>query len=577
MRVGNMRIPDVRIKFVDYSNLQVLTNTSILRELRNLLSFEVPGARFQPRVRDGFWDGIIRLIDVNGVVGIGTLNYIVSWCKDMGYSCEVDPILTERNNIKREEFDTWLSGLDIKAGGNSITPYWYQADSVFHGIKNKLALLNLPTSAGKSLIAGLLLRFFFDFIAKENETGLLIVPSTGLVSQMLGDLLDYGLFERDDILCIGGSFTTSVAKDIATSYKISYVDGSTETVKSDQKILVDGKENVGKTFSRRKNLPETVNGRQIKSIKKVVKHPRIIISTWQSAVSFKANVMDNVGMLINDEAHLADGKSITKIITLARNAEYKFGLSGSLKDAIANEFQYLALFGPTFKPTSTKELMDEGQVSNLKIRCVFIKYPENVCKIAQKTKLKYHDEIKFITAHEERNEIVSKLAGGLSKSDENVFLMFRNLAHGKMLYERVKQLSEDDSKVFYIAGDVDGDVRDQIKKFTENNTGVIVIASYGVFSTGISVKNLHHIIFGHPVKSKITVLQSIGRVLRLHGSKDTATVWDIIDDMGVEPTRQLKSKKKYSWTNFGIAHGLERINRYIEERFEYSINEVKLK
>lgn len=566
---------DVTLKFVDHSNMFVSTDMSILRELRNELSFEVPGAQFQPRVKDGFWDGIIRMIDAKGYTGIGLASYIIEWCKTMGYSIEVDSLIGDKNPIDRAEFDEWLSKLNITAKGSSITPYWYQADSVYHAMVNRKAMLNLPTSAGKSLIASLSLRFFFDFVAQESEVAVMIVPSIDLVTQMMNDMIDYGLFKREDILCIGGSYTTKVAKDVATSYVIEFDDGKKVKAKPTTVLEIDGKKTEARSIERRKKV-NSINGRSVKSIRILTTNPKIIISTWQSAVKLKSNIMTKVGMLINDEAHLADGKSITSIITSAIACEYKIGLSGSLKDSLANKFQYEALFGPTYKPVTTKELMDDGQVSKLNVHCIFLKYPQEICKKASKISLKYPDEISYITKHKKRNEIVSKLAAGLGKKNQNTFVMFRHLEHGKMLYDLISSFY-DKEKVFYIAGDVTPDERERIKQFTELNSGVIVVASYGVFSTGVSIRNLHNVVFAHPVKSKITVLQSIGRSLRLHDSKDSATVWDIIDDMGVIPSRTLKSKKKYSWENFGIKHGIERIERYISEEFGYKISNVNIK
>ena len=64
---------------------------------------------------------------------------------------------------------------------------------------------------------------------------------------------------------------------------------------------------------------------------------------------------------------------------------------------------------------------------------------------------------------------------------------------------------------------------------TELTSNNITIASYGTFSTGISIKNLHNIIFAYPTKSRIRNIQSIGRGLRLHESKTLVHIYDIAD------------------------------------------------
>ncbi|EPJ2512137.1 helicase-related protein, partial [Salmonella enterica subsp. enterica serovar Bareilly] len=159
---------------------------------------------------------------------------------------------------------------------------------------------------------------------------------------------------------------------------------------------------------------------------------------------------------------------------------------------------------------------------------------------------------------------IAQLSVKLAKKDENAFVMFKHVTHGKEIFEAIKELGYE--KVYYVSGEVDTETRNALKVMAENGKGIIIVASYGVFSTGISVKNLHHVIFAHGVKSKIIVLQTVGRVLRKHGSKAVATVWDLIDDAGVKP-KSLNTKKKYTHLNYLLKHGIDRIQRYADEKF----------
>ena len=124
----------------------------------------------------------------------------------------------------------------------------------------------------------------------------------------------------------------------------------------------------------------------------------------------------------------------------------------------------------------------------------------------------------------------------------------------------------EDKKVFYVHGGVDTDEREYIRQITEKSDNAIIIASYGTFSTGINIRNLHNIVFSSPSKSRIRVLQSIGRGLRVGDSKDTATLFDISDDF------TYKSKR-----NFTLNHFMERINIYNEEQFDYEIKRIRVK
>ena len=136
--------------------------------------------------------------------------------------------------------------------------------------------------------------------------------------------------------------------------------------------------------------------------------------------------------------------------------------------------------------------------------------------------------------------------------------------HGSVIHEMIK--TKTDRKVFYVFGGTDTKTREDIRAITENEKDAIIVASYGTFSTGINIRNLHNIVFSSPSKSRVRTLQSIGRGLRRSESKDSATLFDIADDL------TYKSKR-----NFTINHFLERINIYNEEQFDYEIKRIKIK
>jgi superfamily II DNA or RNA helicase len=117
-----------------------------------------------------------------------------------------------------------------------------------------------------------------------------------------------------------------------------------------------------------------------------------------------------------------------------------------------------------------------------------------------------------------------------------------------------------------VSGDVEGTIREDIRQAVENSNGSIIVASFGTFSTGVNIKNLHNVIFASPSKSRIRNLQSIGRGLRKGNNKILATLYDISDDIS------WKSRKNHT-----LLHFAERIKIYNEEKFDYKIYNVKLK
>lgn len=364
-----------------------------------------------------------------------------------------------------------------------------------------------------SLIQSLLSKWYLEN-HKDGGKVLIIVPTTALVQQMRDDFLDYRLFSHDDIYMIKGGVDRSEA---------------------------------------------------------AIGNARIVVSTWQSAVKESKEWFDQFGMLEVDECHLATGKSLDGIIKKMTSCKYKIGLTGSLRDGKANLLQYVGSFGDIFRPVSTAQLMEEGQVTDLNINCLMLEYPQPI-----RDELKgvsYQEEMKWLLSNKHRNKFLIKLAYNLSaKKGENTLLLFKNIKHGKLLYEALSKIHD---KVFYVSGETNTDKRTEVKKLAEDIDGAIIVASYGVFSTGISIKKLHNVIFAHPTKSKVINLQSIGRVLRKHGSKVTATLYDIIDNLAIKPKRK-NAKKLYTYVNYTMKHGLERIELYNREHFKYKIRKCDI-
>ncbi|EPH6832484.1 DEAD/DEAH box helicase family protein [Shigella sonnei] len=502
---------DIKVHFYDFSHVRIECDESTFYELRDFFSFEADGYKFNPKYRYGQWDGRIRLLDYNRLLPYGLVGQIKKFCSNMSYSVWIDPKIFETEDLTREDFDAWLSKQEIYSGNAKIEPHWYQKDAVYEGLVNRRRILNLPTSAGKSLIQALLARYYL-----ENYEGkiLIIVPTTALTTQMANDFVDYRLFSHSMIKKIGGG--------------------------------------ADKADRAKNDAP-------------------IIVGTWQTVVKQPKEWFSQFGMMMNDECHLATGKSISSIIAGLNNCMFKFGLSGSLRDGKANVMQYVGMFGEIFRPVSTSKLMEDGQVTELKINSIFLRYPDEFAtKLKGKT---YQEEVKIITGLKRRTKWIAQLSVKLAKKDENAFVMFKHVTHGKEIFEAIKELGYE--KVYYVSGEVDTETRNALKVMAENGKGIIIVASYGVFSTGISVKNLHHVIFAHGVKSKIIVLQTVGRVLRKHGSKAVATVWDLIDDAGVKP-KSLNTKKKYTHLNYLLKHGIDRIQRYADEKFNYVMKTINL-
>lgn len=286
----------------------------------------------------------------------------------------------------------------------------------------------------------------------------------------------------------------------------------------------------------------------------------VVISTWQSIYKFPKSYFEQFGCVIGDEAHLFKAKSLTTILTKLHLCKYRFGLTGTLDGMQTHRLVLEGLFGTLNKVVTTKELIDKKTLAEFKIKSLVLTYPEHECKLVKD--MNYQDEIDFIVTHPKRNEFIRDLSLALKG---NTLVLFQFVEkHGSVIYDMIQ--SNTDRQVFYVFGGTDTQTREDIRAITENEKDAIIVASYGTFSTGINIRNLHNIVFSSPSKSRIRVLQSIGRGLRVGDNKDRASLFDIADDLSY------KSKR-----NFTLNHFLERINIYNEEQFDYEIKRIKIK
>ena len=283
----------------------------------------------------------------------------------------------------------------------------------------------------------------------------------------------------------------------------------------------------------------------------------VTITTWQSIYKLDKKWFSKYDVIIGDEAHQFKSKSLVGIMSKLKDAKYRYGFTGTLSGTQTHKWVLEGLFGPSYKVTKTKELIDKGHLSKLDIQILLLKHPP----IEFET---YEEELTYIISHEQRNNFIKNL--GISLNGNTLILFSRVETHGEILYNSINSSVDKDRKVFFIHGGVDADERERVREITEQEENAIIIASYGTFSTGINIKRLHNVIFASPSKSRIRNLQSIGRVLRRGSGKVKAMLYDIADDCSTKERR-----------NYTLNHLIERVKIYNEENFNYEFSQIKLK
>lgn len=481
------------VKQKDNVHVYVESTDSIRREISDYFTFEVPGAKFMPSYRNKYWDGKIRLYNVNkGELYIGLIPYLIKFAKQLEYDIQID-LEPFGEKISKEEVSEFCDVLKLHSQKKPIQARDYQQAAIHEGINSGRTLLLSPTASGKSLIIYSLVRYHQALGRKQ----LIVVPTTSLVEQMYGDFRDYST---------NNGF--SVVKHCHRIYG-----GKEKSNESD-----------------------------------------VVISTWQSIYKFPQEWFSQFDVVYGDEAHLFKAKSLMTLMDKCKNARFRIGTTGTLDGTKTHKLVLEGVFGPVYNVTSTKKLMDKKELAELKIICMIISYSDEARKMV--SKMNYQEEMDFLVSNPDRNRIIVNLT---MAQKGNTLLLYQYVEkHGEVLYNLMKDRSG--KKVFFVHGGTETEQREKIREITEKSNETIIVASYGTFSTGINIRNLHNIVFASPSKSRIRNLQSIGRGLRKGDQKVSCTLFDLGDDLS------WKSKKNYTLT-----HVLERIKLYNEEDFEYKV------
>lgn len=494
---------DIRIYKQDELHIRIETERSIQYELNEHFSFYVKDYKFMPQYKSGLWDGKIRLFNLaTNLLPSGLLIDLVKFCKAYEYSYEI----VDKEALKPIQFEDEINEfLENIPQVTKLPPkgeYQYQLDSVIKCLKLNKSLVLSPTGSGKSHIIYLIVRFLLQY---TDENILICVPTTSLDEQMVSDFSSY----------VNDGFD----------------------IDSECHKVYSGKE---------------------KQTKK-----RIVVTTWQSIYRLPNDWFKRFGVFICDEAHQADSKSITKIISNLSHCRFRYGFTGTLDGTKTHELSLRGMFGVVIKTTTTKKLMNEGVLANLAIDVVILKYQKDECKDVYMNHRKYHDEIRWLVEHKKRNQYI--IATALSQKN-NTLVLFNFIDHGNKLYEMALKYADQFKKeVHFIHGNVDVEERERVRRIVETKNNIIIFASYGTFSTGINMKNLHTVIFAHPFKARIRNLQSIGRTLRKSTGKEKAKLIDIGDDLSYN-----------NKNNVTFEHLIERMKIYESEQFEYELKKQQL-
>lgn len=483
-----------------------------LEQLRLSLTRQIKNARFNPRVKKGHWDGFYSYLYRNKFVPAGLWKVVLDMCKKYEFPVEFKNIRNLFDDkIDPVDFEDWamnfFDGFKIK--GEDIRPRDYQIETAYRILKFRKCAAELATSAGKTLISFLTVAYMLE--KGLSKKILFIVPNVSLVVQAFNDFQEF-------------NFKNQVRMKI--------------------QMVFSGTEDIG---------PDS----------------NIVIGTYQSLVKKNQEYFDDFDAVIVDETHKAKAHSIKAILEKCVNAEYRYGLTGTFpKEGTLDRLTLMCYTGPLVNEVSAKFLQSKGHISQCNVNIIEMDYASDntkesfysLSKSAHDRKGLFKLEQDYIINNQTRLTMVCNI---INRSTKNGLVLFHHREYGQAIYDRLRNQTEG-KVVYYADGSTDTDIREAYKAKMENYNNVILVASYGTFSTGISVKNIHNIFFTESFKSEVIIRQSIGRGLRKHKSKDMLNIIDFVDNFNYA-----------NWTSYHMKHSKIRAGIYAEQKFPYKRNKLK--
>ena len=499
----------ILVDILDAVYFKIYCGNDQAMELKEFFTCFAVGYRHNPKYKAGSWDGKIRFFDKQEMtLPIGLLRYLKPFLKEYDYKVRfLFDIESLKNPIDKSDLSGFFDALFDSVTNNNGEPI-YPRDYQEDAVLAALRHKRGVLESATGSGKSLIIYSIIRFILEDIDGKiLLVVPSVSLVNQMYNDFKSYGW---DDIY-------------------------------NDVSLL----------FSKSKKYD--VN-------------KKVLISTWQSIYKRGDQFFKPFGSVIVDETHGSKSASIQSVLKKCVNASYRLGLTGTLPSERVDVLNIFGYLGPKIYSLKSKTLIDRGYLSPITIVNMFLKYPINLAKKC--VGMSYSEETDFISKISIRNKVLKYIVGNV-KSSDNILILCQKL---NQLDDITKYLSElyPERPLYVISGQVNADKREKIRQEIETKDGVLLVATYGTLSTGINIPKLHHVIFASFYKSKIKVLQSIGRGLRLHKSKKRVIIWDIIDDM-----RFMQDNGRIMY-NYGYVHFKQRLKYYIEEGFDYKNRFKKL-
>ena len=346
------------------------------KKLVDKFKFEIPGARYQPSVRLGRWDGKVAFFQLGGSTYINLLPTILPMLEEFGYDIDVQDDRDYRTNFEFEQAtEETFSHISWPKGhpkvGDPIMLRDYQVDIINNFLSNPQSIQEVATGAGKTIMTAAL-----SSAVEPFGRSIVIVPNKSLVTQTEEDYRNLGL-------------------------------------------------DVGLFFGDRKEFGHTHTICTWQSLNVLLKNTKNAVADITIG-----EFLEGVVCVIVDEVHMAKADALKTLLTgVMAQVPIRWGLTGTIPKEDFERYSLFCSLGEVVGQLSASELQESGHLANCHVNIIqMIDYVEYS---------NYQSELKYLVETPERLQYLASLISTINETGNTLILVDR-ISTGQALQSLVK-------------------------------------------------------------------------------------------------------------------------------------------
>lgn len=345
------------------------------RKLMKMFEYEVPGAKYQPAVRLGRWNGKVSFFSLGGSTYINLLDRIIPVLDQANYNIELVDLRETVHNFSFTQITestfankTWPK--THPKAGQPVEFRDYQVEIVNNFLANPQSVQEVATGAGKTLMTAAL-----SYSVQDYGRSIVVVPNKSLVVQTEEDYINLGL-------------------------------------------------DVGVYFGDRKDIGKQHTICTWQSLNNMMKATK----AGEADLTI-GEFLEGVICVMIDEAHMAQADALKTMLTgPMSHIPIRWGLTGTIPK---EKFQSEALF------VSIGNLIGKLSASELQDRGVLAKCHVNIIQLQDLVEFSnYQSELKHLLEDATRLDTIAELIMNIKGSGNTLILVDRVNA-GKELIDRI--------------------------------------------------------------------------------------------------------------------------------------------